>query len=48
MPSVDIPMGSEFSPNVIDDFSELLRMMQEYVPNRKALQTAIDVRFFPH
>lgn len=48
MPSVDIPMGSEFSPAVIDDFSELLGMVVAHQPNRKALQSAIDIRFFPH
>src|SRR5579872_4111137 len=47
MPDVDIPMGSEFSPKVIDDFSELLSMVQAYQPNRRALQAAIDQRFFP-
>lgn len=47
MPSSDIPFGSEFSPAVID-LPELLGMVEEYAPNRWALQAAIDARFFAH
>lgn len=48
MPSSDIPMGSEFSPNVIDDFAALLDLVEIHLPQRRALQAAIDSRFFPH
>jgi hypothetical protein len=48
MPSVGIPMGSEFSPAVIRDFPRLLQMLVDYKGDRKALQGAIDSTFFPN
>ncbi len=48
MPSVDIPMGSEFSPAVIGDFPKLLGLVYDHQPDRRALQAAIDTTFFPH